>query len=246
MKDKILMVGKLTGVLANIHETISSAYEVQICDIQQKSVSGLIKVVRPAMMIICTIGEYDVDKEFFRWVHKETLGLPAMIISTKVDEPTIASICQGSRYAFLTPPVDLDTILSRCVEMMDKCRVKSGKKSILTIDDSPAVLRNIKAVLEDKYDVFLATGGEMGIKKAMESAPDLILLDYEMPGMDGRETFLNLQVEEKTEGIPVVFLTGVADRKRVTEVASMHPAGYMLKPIDAEILLNTVKEVLGD
>ena len=246
MKDKILMVGKLTGVLANIHETVSSAYEVQICDIQQKSVSGLIKVVRPAMMIICTIGEYDVDKEFFRWLHKENPGLPAMIISTKVDEPTIAAICQGSQYIYLSPPVDLDTILSRCVELMEKSRVKSGKKTILTIDDSPVVLRNVKAVLEDKYDVYLATGGEMGIKKAMEAAPDLILLDYEMPGMDGRETFLNLQVEEKTDGIPVVFLTGVADRKRVTEVASMHPAGYMLKPIDADILLNTVKEVLGD
>ena len=246
MKDKILMVGKLTGVLTNIHETIESAYEVQLCDLNLKSVSGLVKVIRPAMMIICTIGEYEVDKEFFYWLRREHPGLPAMIITNKKDEETIHRICQGSCYVFLCPPVDLDTILTRCVELMDRSTLKSTKKHILTIDDSPTVLRNVKAVLEDKYDVYLATGGEMGIKKAMEAAPDLILLDYEMPGMDGRETFLNLQVEEKTEGIPVVFLTSVADRKRVSEVASMHPAGYMLKPIDADILLKTVKEVLGD
>ncbi len=246
MKEKILMVGKLTGVMTNIHETIASAYEVQLCDIQLKSVAGLVKVVRPSMMIICTIGEYEVDRPFFHWLQKENPLLPAMIISNKKDEKVISSICQGSRYIFLSPPVDLDTILTRCVELMDQSAPKSTRKHILTIDDSPVVLRNVKAVLEEKYDVFLATGGEMGIKKAKEAAPDLILLDYEMPEMDGRETFLNLQVEEKTEGIPVVFLTSVADQKRVTDVAKMHPAGYILKPIDADILLKTVAEVLGD
>lgn len=246
MKEKILMVGKLTGVLTNIHETIASAYEVQLCDLQVKSVSGLVKVVRPSMMIICTIGEYEVDRGFFQWIRRETQGLPAMIIANKKDEKEICSICQGSRFLFLSPPVDLDTILSRCVELMSQSTPKSTKKHILTIDDSPVVLRNVKAVLEEKYDVYLATGGEMGIKKAMEAAPDLILLDYEMPEMDGRETFLNLQVEPKTERIPVVFLTSVADRKRVSEVAAMHPAGYILKPIDAGVLRKTVKDVLGD
>ena len=178
MKEKILMVGKLTGVMTNIHETISSAYEVQLCDIQMKSAAGLVKVIRPAMVIVCTIGEYEVDRAFFHWLHKE--NLPAMIITTKKDEEVISLICQGSRYIFLTPPVDLDTILGRCVELMGQSVPKSTRKHILTIDDSPVVLRNIKAVLEDKYDVYLATGGEMGIKKAMEAAPDLILLDYEM------------------------------------------------------------------
>ncbi len=246
MKEKILMVGKLTGVLTNIHETIQSAYEVQLCDLQLKSVSGLVKVVHPVMMIICTIGEYEVDRAFFHWLHKDNPGLPAMIITNTKDEETIRRLCQGNRYVILTPPVDLDTILTHCVELMEKSTHKSTKKHILTIDDSPTVLRNVKAVLEDKYDVYLATGGEMGIKKAKEAAPDLILLDYEMPGMDGRETFLNLQGEEKTEVVPVVFLTSVADRKRVSEVASVHPAGYMLKPIDADVLLQTVKDVLGD
>ena len=100
--------------------------------------------------------------------------------------------------------------------------------------------------MKDEYDVLLATSGEMGIKKAKEVKPELILLDYEMPGMDGKETFLNLKVDEETENIPVIFLTSVSDTKKVREVLDMKPAGYILKPMDAEQLLTKVHKALND
>ena len=63
--------------------------------------------------------------------------------------------------------------------------------------------------------------------------------------MDGRETFLNLKVDEDTEKIPVIFLTSVSDPKRVKDVISMQPAGYILKPVEADKLIEKVHEVLG-
>ena len=113
------------------------------------------------------------------------------------------------------------------------------------MDDSPIVLRYVKNALEHEFEILLATGGEMGIKKAKEVQPDLILLDYEMPGMDGRETFLNLKVDEETEHIPVIFLTSVSDTKKVKDVLELQPAGYVLKPLDAEQLLTKIHKIIG-
>lgn len=120
----------------------------------------------------------------------------------------------------------------------------NGRRKILAIDDSPVVLRNLKLLLKDEYDVILATGGEMGIKRALEEQPDIILLDYEMPEMDGNETFEQLSEYEETMLIPVVFLTSVHDEKRVREVMKLCPAAYVLKPIESDVLRNELKKVI--
>ena len=60
------------------------------------------------------------------------------------------------------------------------------KRTILAVDDSGVILRNIKTLLEDKYQVIPVNSSEMAIKYLALNIPDLILLDYEMPIVDGR------------------------------------------------------------
>ena len=118
-------------------------------------------------------------------------------------------------------------------------------KKILAIDDSPIVLRSIKSVLTGEYDVILADDGETGLHKAKECRPDLILLDYEMPDIDGKEVFTTLKLDFRTENIPVIFLTGVSEREKVEEIVILHPAGYVLKPIDAVQLKKKIRIALS-
>lgn len=120
------------------------------------------------------------------------------------------------------------------------------KRQILLVDDSPLALRSIKAMLDKKYDVAVATSGEKALVAAKKNLPDLILLDYEMPGWDGRKTLEELRNDEEVGDIPVVFLTGVADKEHITAVLGMNPKGYLLKPVDKDKLLNTIKEVFGE
>ena len=85
---------------------------------------------------------------------------------------------------------------------------------------------------------------EKGLAVAKKKHPDLILLDYEMPGWDGRETLEKIREDEEISDIPVVFLTGMADMEHISAVLKLSPAGYLLKPAEKEKLLGTIEEVL--
>ena len=122
--------------------------------------------------------------------------------------------------------------------------MKKQKTKILIIDDTPVTLRNIKSILDSKYEVFVATSGKQGLKFIPEKEPDLVLLDYQMPEMSGKEVFEAMQEDDTMKDIPVIFLTGVSDRKTINSVLKLQPAGYILKPADEEKLHETIKQVL--
>jgi CheY-like chemotaxis protein len=71
---------------------------------------------------------------------------------------------------------------------------------------------------------------------------DLILLDYEMPIVDGPQVLEMLRSESATKDIPVIFLTGVGTRESVTRVMALKPSGYILKTTTREDLRNKLKE----
>lgn len=73
----------------------------------------------------------------------------------------------------------------------------------------------------------------------------MILLDYEMPGEDGPEVFKKIREKVAFATTPIVFLTGISDRKKIKEALTLKPHGYLLKPIDKEKLLETIKKFIG-
>lgn len=75
--------------------------------------------------------------------------------------------------------------------------------------------------------------------------PDLILLDYEMPEMNGKEVLQKLQAEKEYADIPVIFLTSMDNREKVMELLALKPAGYILKPTDSQMLLERVENIIG-
>lgn len=117
-------------------------------------------------------------------------------------------------------------------------------KTILVVDDNATTLRGLKNVLDPYYDVILANSGMRAIAAIAKKRPDLILLDYEMPVCDGKQTFEMIKADDEIKDIPVVFLTGVNDKAHITEVLKLIPAGYMLKPYEPEKLLSTIRNIL--
>lgn len=115
---------------------------------------------------------------------------------------------------------------------------------ILIVDDNAILLRNVKSILEPEYSVAVAASGVQAFMAMRKKRPDLILLDYEMPGMDGEAIIQKIQKSEEWQDIPIVFLTGAADKEIVTSLLSYRPAGYLLKPAEKDTLLETVKKHL--
>ncbi len=119
------------------------------------------------------------------------------------------------------------------------------RRHILVVDDDSSVLKLLKGYLAERYDVATAISGKVAMKFLETKGTDLVLLDYEMPTENGPEVLGKIRENEKTKHLPVVFLTGVTDRNKITEVLSMKPQGYLLKPVDMEKLSSTIKGILG-
>lgn len=105
----------------------------------------------------------------------------------------------------------------------------ASKKKILVVDDSDFMRSRIIKLLEQDYEMTEASSSLSAIKSLTINRPDLILLDYEMPVCDGRQTLEMIRSEKDTADIPVIFLTGRGDRESVQKVMELKPERYLLK-----------------
>lgn len=121
-----------------------------------------------------------------------------------------------------------------------------NRKKIVVIDDSKVQLRAMSELMKHQYEVVTASTGRGGIEILKQDGADLVLLDYSMPGLDGRETLEILRSHEETKNIPVIFITGDDDKEDIVEVLKLHPQGYLLKPVKPERLFRAIEEVIGE
>ncbi len=123
--------------------------------------------------------------------------------------------------------------------------VPGKRKHVLVVDDNAMMLKMLKEHLHDKYDVATAASGRVALKFLERKTTDLILLDYEMPDESGPAVLEQLRASEHTKDIPVIFLTGVTDTKKIKEALSLKPQNYLLKPVDRDKLLDTIAKEIG-
>lgn len=121
----------------------------------------------------------------------------------------------------------------------------NNKKTILMIDDSGVFLRMLNGLLCEEYDIRMATSCQKALFSICEKKPDLILLDYEMPVCNGRETMIKIRETEANKNIPIVFVTAVNKKEHIKAVLALKPDGYLLKPINRDKLFKTIKEIIG-
>lgn len=117
-----------------------------------------------------------------------------------------------------------------------------SKKSILVIEDQEDVRENITELLElSNYDVSNAPDGKEGVKRALESPPDLVLCDIMMPEMDGYEVLYLLSKNQSTSSIPFIFLTAKAEKSDFRKGMNMGADDYITKPFEEIELLGAIE-----
>ena len=121
------------------------------------------------------------------------------------------------------------------------------KAKLLVIDDNPFICKLMASRLTaNGYEVIIAVSGAEGLKKAVEEKPDLILLDFTMPDMDGIEAGTKLKGNEVTRKIPIIMVTARSEHAIVVKaMESFSPAAYITKPFNPEKLLSEVERVLN-
>ena len=129
-----------------------------------------------------------------------------------------------------------------------------GKK-VLVVDDDPDVrLFNITVLEENDYEPVEATNGEEGMAMVQQEQPDLIILDVLMPRESGIKLYRQLKTDAALKHIPVVVLSGIAEKSFLRSQKALAefggdpvpaPEAYLEKPVEADELAETIKKALG-
>lgn len=119
--------------------------------------------------------------------------------------------------------------------------------TILVVEDNSTNMKLSTFILESAdYTVLAATSAEAGLALAREHHPDLVLMDIQLPGMDGLEATALLKADEATRRIPVIALTALAMKGDEERILAAGCNGYIAKPLDYKQFLATVKATLEE
>ena len=115
--------------------------------------------------------------------------------------------------------------------------VTTKRRSILLVDDDDDFLALTNRWLRKDYAVTAVNSGKKALAALEKELPDLLLLDYEMPEMNGAEVLRQIRSNPKWKDLAVVFLTGTEDKENVRKAESLHPEGFLVKTMGKAGLL---------
>lgn len=209
---------------------------------------------RVALMILYLSPDCVDDSKMLMELHTMNLTLldkqqrTILIGESKFRIELLSEIAEFKSYPWLDRPIDMNVFEKKVLEEVAKGEQINRPGRILIVDDDPAYAKIIREWIRDVYKVDIVTAGMQAItfllKQPENDKVDLILLDYEMPVVDGPQVLQMLRQESATASIPVIFLTGNGTKEAVTRVMELKPDGYLLKTTEKEDLLKFLKEKL--
>ncbi|PHQ65873.1 MAG: diguanylate cyclase response regulator [Sulfurimonas sp.] len=126
---------------------------------------------------------------------------------------------------------------------LDINSIDYSKYTICIVDDSPLVISSLSDVLVPmNYTVHSSTNGKEALEAIHKNTPDLIILDVEMPVMDGYETITQIKENKKTKNIPVIFLTSVTKPDAIKKIFDLGASDYISKPFIVEEMLARIEK----
>lgn len=189
------------------------------------------------------------DSEVFKYLNEaiDAERFLLYLIGNK-EELTIAQTFIGKEKVQETylRPLDVKMLAEQLDTVLDYSVVDENlKKKILIIDDDGAMLRMMKTWLSVKYRVYMASSGKIALSFLAQNPVDLVLLDYEMPVMNGPDVLKEIRNTQAIRKLPVIFLTAKDDKESVMKVVALKPEKYLLKSMPKEKLTGAIDEFFG-
>lgn len=170
------------------------------------------------------------------------VGKKLCVLGDPYDVAFIEHIDEGKRiFRSYKRPVDMNRLLRDMRSICGSREEKGEEKTILVVDDDPDFLKIMRSWLKNDYHVDTVRSGSEALLYAALHEPDLILLDYEMPGANGSEVLESLRSNVMMMRIPVIFLTGMDEKENVLRILKQRPDGYLLKTQCKEDLLDALE-----
>ncbi|MCR5416167.1 MAG: response regulator [Pseudobutyrivibrio sp.] len=248
---KILIVGDFSNETTDTNTFLAQNFDTQLCTNNGKIVKSILKMYGPDLVLM-DIDGFDMSHEdVFAAIKDFNEMLPVITYGKETKKQQFIEYYYSGQCKHL-PQGNKDTIIKAiCHEFgMNADAILNGieeigKKHIIVVDDNPVLLRNMRNMLQDKYRVSLATSAAQCMKVMGQDKPDLIILDYEMPVIDGKQTLEMIRQEPDYSDVPVIFLTGIADKAHVDAVLDLKPAGYFVKPPMQTKIINAIENIFN-
>ncbi len=242
--QNILVVSKNKSYLVmSVAEQLKKLnYHLIEADIKIDAISNIKEEI--AAVLLYTEPENGDERQALVFLRDKAVeeDIPFFVMGDSNDIENVKAIIPAHAMQKAFPrPIDVKDVVTSVDEYIQYYG-KHMKKKILVVDDSGAMLRNVKGWLEDKYQVILANSGAMAIKYLTLNKPDLVLLDYEMPVVNGKQVLEMIRTETEFSSVPVIFLTSKNDRESITQVMSLKPEGYLLKTMKPEDIIKTIDD----
>ena len=137
-------------------------------------------------------------------------------------------------------PFEMKVLTEQLCGIIAKEEERRKGRHILLVDDDLTFLKMMQAWLSMKYRITAVRSGMQAITYIANHTPDLILLDYDMPVIQGPQILEMIKSESNSSRIPVIFLTGKSDKESVMNVMKLRPDGYLLKSMSKEQIAESI------
>lgn len=255
---KIFIIGKSNVELKSINKCLDDSHDVQICVDNYSMVKSLLQIKQPDLIIISLIGFDIVNIGIFSELKTNYSNTHILCIGTESEQECFSEYFKLKNFSVITRPVTDERITNMVEKLLESeneyveeddntiievAEQEINRKTVLLVDDNPTQLRLLKVMLKSKYEVQMATSGMKALTMIGKKIPDVILLDYEMPLCDGKMTLEMIREVDDAKNVPVVFLTGVRDKEHIEAVLKLKPAGYLLKPANADLIFDVLDKI---
>lgn len=152
----------------------------------------------------------------------------------------------GSTFWFTLPIADIadETNSNSQNSLPDQLKPNDPEHTVLCVEDNHTNMMLMKEILRH-YQFIEAETGELGVELALKHKPDLILMDINLPGIDGTEALQQIRNNKETRNIPVIAVSGNALQSDIDLAMSLGFDDYLTKPVEIKHLLKTINQVLN-
>jgi len=235
---KILISGKPDDTVTELEKRLSEHYTVRHVSAVPIAVFGILGSFRPDAVVIKTA---DADDSVFVHIDEKYPALKVIAAGNNNGRTNLPHFRADTVCAF--DAGEISDAVFRIIPFSPDDRAEENAV-VMVIDDDIAILSMMKTMLDNDYKVMPAPSGEKALRLIEKKKPDVILLDYEMPGMNGIQTLGKLRENNGYADIPVIFMTGAKDPAIIDNIVSLGVNGYLIKPAEAADIKKAVSDAL--
>jgi len=253
LRKKVLYVDDMNYSLISLKKGLNDRYEVFLAETAAKMYK-ILENVKPDIILLDVnmpdVGGYDTIKKLKA---DERYGdIPVIFLTCNSDKESVVKGLSLGAADYIVKPFYADKLIENIENIFNSAALKkeggSAKKnnapSVLVVDDMTSMLRTIHHALHEKYNVFLISKSDIVIDFLQNNKPDVIMLDYLMPGLTGFDLVPKIRELPDYKITPIIIVSTEGTFKNVNDAIALGATDFIVKPFDPKELNYKIEKLL--